>query len=80
MEKLKLTEDLKKVLEEKCSEWRFYNQVVYLQADSNKNIAESISKILEENQEFSIACMSSRTKDEKEEATIVFRQTGFTGG
>jgi hypothetical protein len=81
MDKLNLTKELQSFIQEKCSEWRFYNIVVYLKSDCRKTNAEVISKILEVNPDFSIQCIdSNNTKDDKDEATIVFNQTGFKGG
>jgi hypothetical protein len=80
MERLKLTEDLKKFIEERCTDYRFLNIVVYLQSQSMKDNAEVIDEIKKVNPEFSIRCMASCEKNEKIETTIVFDQTGFTGG
>jgi hypothetical protein len=80
MEKLKLTEDLKKFIEERCTDYKFLNIVVYLQSPSMKNNAEVIDEIKKVNPEFSIKCMDSCHKNDKVQTIIVFDQTGFTGG
>jgi len=80
MDKLNLTKELQSFIQERCSEWKFHNIVVYLKSNSRKTNAEVIAKILEVNPDFSIQCIDSNTKDDKDEATIVFNQTGFKGG
>lgn len=79
-DKLVLTENLEKLLNKNCTDWKFFNVVVYLQSETRKEISEVMDKIQEENPGFSIKVYDFSYKNNKEEATVVYEKTGFTGG
>lgn len=79
-DKLVLTENLEKLLNKNCTDWKFFNVVVYLQSETRKEISELMDKIQEENSGFTIKVYDFSSKNEKEEATVVYEKTGFTGG
>jgi hypothetical protein len=79
-DKLVLTENLEKLLNKNCTDWKFFNVVVYLQSETRKEISEVMDKIQEENPGFTIKVYDFTSKNEKEEATVVYEKTGFTGG
>jgi hypothetical protein len=79
-DKLVLTENLEKLLNKNCTDWKFFNVVVYLQSETRKEISEVMDKIQEENPGFTIKVYDFSSKNEKEEATVVYEKTGFTGG
>lgn len=79
-DKLVLTENLEKLLNKNCTDWKFFNVVVYLQSETRKEISEVMDKIQEENPWFTIKVYDFSSKNEKEEATVVYEKTGFTGG
>ena len=80
MGKLILTEDLRKTLDERCSEWKVLNIVVHLQSESEEVNKELIELIKKENPGSSVACIDSIYRDGKEDTTAVFQWTESKGG
>lgn len=80
MGKLVLSEDLRKTLVERCSEWKVLNIVVHLQSESEETNKELIELIKKENPGSSVACIDSIYRDGEKDTTAVFQWTDSKGG
>ncbi|MBR4567356.1 hypothetical protein IKO18_02795 [bacterium] len=80
MGKLVLSEDLRKTLDERCSEWVVLNIVVHLQSESEETNKELIELIKKENPGSSVACIDSTYRDGKEDTVAAFQWTDSKGG